>query len=268
MANAPATIPCVVLAGERPGGNALARAMHVAAGVLVDVAGKTAIERVLTAIRESRRISGGLLCGPLQAVVAQSAHLQALLAPGDMRWIAPGDGPAASMAAALQQLDSYPALVTTADHALLTGATIDLFCELALAQSADVVVGLVPYPCVIAAFPDTKRTVLQFRDGGFCGSNLFCVRTARGVQAILFWRKVEALRKKPWRVARHLGYLTLLRYLAGRLSSTEVFAQLSRKSGCTVTFVPLEVPRAAVDVDSVGDRELAERILLADRTAG
>lgn len=257
----------VVLAGERPGGNALARAMGVPAGILVDVAGKTAVERVFAAVRESRRIDGGLLCGPVAEIVADSAHLQALLAPGDIRWIAPGSGPAASTASALQQLDSWPALVTTADHALLTGATIDRFVELALAQSADLVVGLVPYPCVIAAFPDTKRTVLQFSDGGFCGSNLFCVRTERGLQAVLFWRRVEALRKRPWKIARELGYFTLLRYLLGRLGSAEAFARLSRKSGCHVAYVELDVARAAVDVDSVGDRELAERILLGDRQA-
>jgi len=262
---APETLRVVVLAGERPGGNALARAMRVPAGILVDVAGKTPVERVFMALRASTRVSGGLLCGPLPSIIADSALLQALLAPGDIHWMAPASGPAASMVAALQQLDSWPALVTTADHALLTGATIDRFVDLALTQPADLVVGLVPYACVIAAFPDTQRTVLQFSDGGFCGSNLFCVRTEHGLKAALFWRQVESLRKRPWKVARHLGYFTLLRYLLGRLSSADAFALLSRKAGCRVGYVPLDVARAAVDVDSVGDRELAECILLGDR---
>lgn len=265
MSAIPGTLRVVVLAGERPGGNPLARAMGVPAGILVDVAGKTPVERVFMALRESTRADGGLMCGPLQSIVADSAVLQALLAPGDIRWIAPASGPAASTVAALQQLDSWPALVTTADHALLTGATIDRFVDLALTPAADLVVGLVPYACVIAAFPDTQRTVLKFSDGGFCGSNLFCVRNEQGLKAVLLWREVEALRKRPWKVARHLGYLTLLRYLLGRLSSRDAFAVLSRKAGCRVGYVELEVPRAAVDVDSVGDRELAERILLGDR---
>lgn len=263
-----AKLAFVVLAGERPGGSPLALAMGVAAGVLVDVAGQTAIERVFAALRASSCTADGLLCGPLQSIVADSAHLQALLAPGDIRWMAPAAGPAASAVSALEQLDSYPALVTTADHALLTGAMIDAFCERALAQDADFVVGLVPYDCVRAAFPESKRTVLRFSDGGYCGSNLFCVRNERGLKALLFWRQVESLRKRPWKIARHLGLFTLLRYQLGRLRSADAFALLSRKAGCTLAFVALPIARAAVDVDSVADRELAEQLLLGDQQAG
>lgn len=263
-----AKLAFVVLAGERPGGSPLALAMGVAAGVLVDVAGQTAIERVFAALRASTFTANGVLCGPLQSIVADSTHLQALLAPGDIRWLAPATGPAASAVSALEQLDSYPALVTTADHALLTGAMIDAFCERALAQDADFVVGLVPYDCVRAAFPESKRTVLRFSDGGYCGSNLFCVRSERGLKALLFWRQVESLRKRPWKIARHLGLFTLLRYQLGRLRSADAFALLSRKAGCTLAFVELPIARAAVDVDSVADRELAEQLLLGDRQAG
>lgn len=262
-----AKLAFVVLAGERPGGSPLALAMGVAAGVLVDVAGQTAIERVFAALRASNCTADGLLCGPLQSIVADSAHLQSLLAPGDIRWLAPAAGPAASAVAALEQLDSYPALLTTADHALLTGAMIDAFCERALAQDADFVVGLVPYDCVRAAFPASKRTVLRFTDGGYCGSNLFCVRSERGLKALLFWRQVESLRKRPWKIARHLGLFTLLRYQLGRLRSADAFALLSRKAGCTLAFVELPLARAAVDVDSVADRELAEQLLLGDQQA-
>jgi len=258
----------VVLAGERPGGSALAQAMRVAAGVLVDVAGQTAIARVFAALRASTCTANGLLCGPARSIIEHSSHLQALLAPGDIRWLPPASGPAASAVAALAQLDSYPALLTTADHALLTGTTIDAFCERALASDADFVVGLVPYACVRAAFPESKRTVLRFADGGYCGSNLFCVRRERGIKALLFWREVEALRKRPWKIARHLGLLTLLRYQLGRLRSADAFAVLSRKAGCQVSFVELPIARAAVDVDSVADRELAEQILLRDQQAG
>lgn len=258
----------VVLAGERPGGSPLALAMGVAAGVLVDVAGQTAIERVFAALRASTCTADGLLCGPLQPIVADSTPLQALLAPGDIRWLAPASGPAASAVAALEQLDSYPALVTTADHALLTGTMIDAFCARALVPDADVVVGLVPYGCVHAAFPESRRTLLRFSDGGYCGSNLFCVRSARGLNALLFWSQVEALRKRPWKIARHLGLFTLLRYQLGRLRSAEAFALLSRKAGCTVTFVELPIARAAVDVDSVADRALAEQLLRGDQQAG
>jgi hypothetical protein len=255
------TMPFVVLAGERPGGNALARALGVPAGVLADVAGQTALSRVLAALRASRRVAGGVLCGPAAEVVATSAELERLLAPGDVRWMAPATGPAASAVAALEVVNRWPVLLTTGDHALLTGPLVDRFCDLAMDVPADIVVGLVPYDCVIAAFPDTHRTVLRFRDGGFCGSNLFLVRTRAGHEAILFWRRVEQLRKRPWRIARELGALTLLRYVARRLTVADAMNLISRRSGCRVGYVPVRQARIAVDVDTLADRDLAARIL-------
>lgn len=254
-------MPFVVLAGERPGGNALARALGVPAGVLADVAGQTALSRVLAALRASRRVAGGVLCGPAADVVAASTEIERLLAPGDVRWIAPVGGPAASAVAALEAVNRWPVLLTTGDHALLTGPLVDQFCDLAMEVPADIVVGLVPYECVIAAFPDTHRTVLRFRDGGFCGSNLFLVRTRSGREAILFWRRVEQLRKRPWRIARELGVLTLLRYVAGRLSIADALDRVSHRAGCRVGYVPLREARIAVDVDTLADRDLAARIL-------
>lgn len=267
-ASTPAPIPCVVLAGERPGGNALARALGVPAGVLVEVDGEACLARVVRALRESRSVAGGVLCGPRAEVVESSPLVRALLEAGDLRWLAPATGPAASAAAALDELGRFPALLTTGDHALLDGALIDRFCALAAPVDADIVVGLVPYDIVIQAFPDTRRTVLRFRDGGYCGSNLFLVRTPAGRAAILFWRRVEALRKKPWRMARELGLLTLVRYLLGLQTLPATLALLSRRAGCRVAHVALPEPRAAVDVDSLGDRDLAEGILRARRAGG
>jgi hypothetical protein len=265
---ATARMPCVVLAGERPGGNALARSLGVPAGVLVEVDGEACLARVVRALCESGSVAGGVLCGPREEIVASSPLVRELLRSGDLCWLAPATGPAASAAAALEALDRYPALLTTGDHALLDGAIIDRFCALATPVDADLVVGLVPYELVINAFPGTRRTVLRFRDGAYCGSNLFLVRTPAGRAAILFWRRVESLRKQPWRMARELGWLTLIRYLLGLQTLTATLALLSRRAGCRVAFVPLPEPRAAVDVDSLDDRELAERVLRSGHFSG
>lgn len=258
-------LPFVILAGERPGGSPLAQAMGVAAGVLVDVAGATALARVFQAVRGSARLHHGLLCGPSAEIADNSAEIRSLLGPGDIRWLAPESGPGASAVAALRQIDARPVLLTTGDHALLTPAIIDAFLGLAEVAADDLVVGLVPYARVRLAFPASRRTRLHFQDAEYCGSNLFLVRTERGLKAILFWRQVESLRKRPWKIARHLGVITLLRYLFGRLRVAAAFALLSGRSGCRVGFVEINEARAAVDVDSVADRELAEQLLLADR---
>jgi len=258
----------VVLAGERPGGGPLSKAADVAAGVLVPVAGKTAVARVIDTLQASPGIEDCLLCGPERSIAEKNDVIRELRSRDGVRWLAPGPGPAASTLAALETLDHYPALVTAGDHALLSTTILDgLFAGVA-DRHEDVLIGLVPYKIVRAAFPESRRTVLKFSDGGFCGSNLFVFRDRRGLGAVKFWRSVESDRKRPWRVARRLGLWTLLRYIAGRCPVAEAFRILSVKAGCRVGYVEVTDPAAAVDVDSVEDWRLAERILRKSQPGG
>ena len=59
-----ASISAVVLAGGRPGGSDFSRELELPAGVLAEVDGQTALERVIGALRASHCVDGGLLCGP------------------------------------------------------------------------------------------------------------------------------------------------------------------------------------------------------------
>ena len=230
----------VILAGERPGGSALTHTLGISASVMAPVAGKPALARVIQAVNESRLAHGGIICGPAAAA-----------------------GPAASALSALQELDHHPALLTAGDHALLSGDLVDEFCQQALSLESDFdfVIGLVPYQLVEAAWPGSRRTVLRFSDGGFCGSNLFAVLTPAGRKALSFWQQAEADRKHPWRIARRLGVVSLLRYLFRRTSLEGALQTLSTAADCRIGYVKVEHARAAVDVDTVEDQQLAERIL-------
>ena len=250
----------VVLAGERPGERGLGRDFGVAASVLVPLAGRASIARVIDAIRASYWVEGGVLCGPDRVVVDGSAILRELLAAGDFRWMRPDTGPSASAVAALAQVNR-PTIVTTGDHPLLTAETLDEFCRLACASPYDAVVGLVPYELVRSACPESRRTVLKFADGGYCGCNLFAILTPEGCCAPRFWQGVEADRKRPWRMAHRLGGRTLLRYLARRLSLDEALQALSERAGCRIGCVLLGDYAAAIDVDSVADWRLAQQLL-------
>ncbi len=259
----------VVLAGERPGGSALSRAFNVAASVMVPVAGKTALTRVLSAIGSSRQVRPGVICGPAANAVNADPALEQLLADSGFAWLAPESGPAASARAAVTAAGAYPVLLTAGDHALLQPAIIDEFCadvtELDARQAHDFVIGFVPYELVRNAWPQSKRTVLKFSDGRFCGSNLFAVLTPAGLRALAFWRQAENDRKRPWRIARRFGLPALARYLLRRLSLPAALASLSEAAGCRVGWVAVRHARAAVDVDSVEDQQLAEKILSCER---
>jgi GTP:adenosylcobinamide-phosphate guanylyltransferase len=258
----------VVLAGERPGGSALSRQLDLPAGVLVDVAGQPALQRVIDALGRSRETGGGVLCGPAEAVYRQHPQFDAILAGSGIEWAPPRAGPSESAEWAARKLNRFPLLLTTGDHALLTPGLVDDFCSRARRQDADAVVGLVPHARVSAVFPQSRRTVHRFRDGGYCGANLFALLNGNGMAGPRFWRQVEADRKKPWRIARRIGVAALLRYLLRRLTLEQALDALSEKMGCRIACVRIEDPRAAIDVDSVADRDLANAILGADAKTG
>jgi len=254
-------VPVVVLAGERPGGGLLARHFGVAANALVVVAGIPTIERVVTTLRQSRMVGEGLLCGPEQAVVESSVVFNRLLATGDYGWIAPRQNPAESALAAVDHLDRWPVLLTTADHALLTPQIVESFCAQASSGAADLVVGLAQFEAVQAAFPQSRRTILKFADGGRCGTNLFYLRSPAARHALVFWQALQSDRKRPLHMARRLGMGLLIRYSLGRLKVQQALDVIARQAGCTIGFVNVAEPRAAVDVDSVADHALAEQLL-------
>ena len=265
----------ILLAGERPGGNALAREFNLPVSVLIKVGTQICIQWVLDALQQSKRVGRGIMCGPSQEIVAASEVFGAALQKYPITWLAPENGPAASAKNALVSLAHYPALITTADHALLTSDIIDEFCEAVLEKNAqksekqglDFVVGLVPHDCVKRDYPETQRTLLRFRDGNFCGSNLFAVLNAKGANALALWQEVESERKTPWKIARRLSLAMMLKYVTGRLSLAEVFENLSRQSGCQVGYIRVNHARAAIDVDSKADWVLADALLSDTETA-
>lgn len=202
----------IVLAGERPSGGVLSQALGLPASVLVDVAGKPSLERVLEAITATKQAEAGLVCGPAPEVYHATPVLRQMVEAHGFQWLAPAQGPSASAIRAVEALRRFPLLITTGDHALLTPELIDGFCSQALAASGDVVVGLVPHALVEAAFPESRRTVQRYRDGAYCGSNLFAVLNGEGLHALRFWQAVEAERKRPWKIAHYAFTCSLKRH--------------------------------------------------------
>ena len=258
-------LAAVVLAGERPGGNALAQARHSTSSLTLDLNGRAVIDWTLSAVAASR-VQRIVLVGP-GAEALEHASVTPWLARCDLERVAPAAGPAASAVLGADVVGSYPLLLTAADHALLQGEWIDEFCAQAQATAsatgADLVVGLVDYARVRARFPDSRRTLLKFSDGACCGSNLFWLATPKAKQLLELWSEFEALRKQPWKIASGIGLGVCVRYLLGRLSSEQAFAALSHRAGARVTCVKLVHAELAVDVDSVADLELAQQVLRA-----
>ena len=251
----------IVLAADRGPDDPVARAAGVPCKSLTPVDGTPMIFRVLGALAASREVGERILCGPPKAVLDQEPKLGDLIASGEVKWFENQATPSLSAYHVMQILpEKNPILLTTADHALLSAPIVDHFCSEARASGCDVVVAVALHEAVIAALPGTQRTATHLRDGAYCGCNLFAFLTPRSRVAANFWRQVENQRKKPLRVVKVLGWMAIFRYLLGRLTLAESLARISRRLGLKAGAVIMPFPKAAVDVDSVNDWRLVERI--------
>ena len=179
------------MAGSRGTADPVAAATGVANKVLAPVAGVAMLERVLRTLRANQWVGRIVVCG-LDPALANDFRARDGDGPA-IEHVRGDHTPSASAAAAIRELGlAPPVLITTADHPLLSAATLDAFCQRATAMNADATFGLVPAGIVRAAFPGVKRTVFRFRDGGFCGCNLYALLSAKGYDALREWASVEA----------------------------------------------------------------------------
>ena len=252
----------IILAGARPTGDPVAEAAGVPCKAFIPVGGRPMVLRVLDALDASRQIGTRILCGPPQESIEQQPDLKARIAEGRLKWVAGQSTPSLSTHHVLQSLsDNTPVLVTTADHALLSTQIIDYFCTEALKAGCDVAVGLASYRKVISAFPETRRTALKFRDGSYCGCNLFGFLNPQSYRAAQFWRRIERERKNPLKMMRILGWRPVLRYLVGKMSLNDALGYLSKQMGLRAGAVMLPFPEAAVDVDTVEDWKFVQALI-------
>jgi len=250
---------CVILAGDRERTDPLRRHSASRCKALIPIQGTPMIHRVITALQEADCVSSVSLSGPEAQDLDSDSTLNRWLAEKSIRWSPPEASPSTSAYNFLQELpEATPALITTADLPMLTPEIVEHFCHQAADGDCDVLVGLAPYNMIQAAYPKMRKTVLRFREGGYCGCNLFAFMTPKGREVASFWRRIERQRKKPLLVIGLLGWWAILRYKLGFLSLDAALTRLSKKLGLKLGVVILPYPHAAVDVDSVLDYELVQ----------
>jgi len=255
------SIDALILAGSRGPTDPVAALGGVVHKALAPIAGRPMLSYVLDAVHAVPEVARIYVC------IDPETDLAAIAASSPVAFsrIAPAPSPAASLMTALSAIDgTAPLLVTTADHPLLTPEMIRFFLERA-PEAADVSVGLASAETVQTAFPEGRRTFYRLAGRGYSGCNLFLARKPGAIRVAKYWRRVETHRKKPFRMAREIGFRILLRYAFNRLDLKAAFRHVSRLTGARIAPVILPFAEAATDVDKRSDYELVSRILAARR---
>ena len=261
-APAPATFTAVILAGDRGPSDPICRATGAAHKCLAEVAGTTMLERVATALMDSPGIGRIAVVLKDPGVLDQLEGLAPMVQEGRLSAFPAAGSPSRSVLAALASLeDSYPVLVTTADHALLNRKMVDHFCRESAAADADVTAGVTASRVLLSRYPRSRRTYLKFRDERYSGSNLFAFMTPAGKAAAEIWLRAEQQRKRPWRVAAVFGPVLLVSYLLRLLSLDAAMERISKRLGIKVAAVKMPFAEAAIDVDKPEDLQLVAEIL-------
>lgn len=237
----------LILAGQREGVvDPLCDAAGVSHKAEIPVAGIPMLDRVVAALGKAGLEDKLYISGYSGSALTQVSN---------------GKGPADSVALGLQEIDQYPCLVTTCDHALLTADMVQSFIEGAEEAGTDICVGLATETTIQAEYPETQRTYIRFSDEAVSGCNLFYIANEDGLKAIAFWQSVQHLRKNPLKLAKKVGVGIGLKYAAGRLSLRSAFDYAADRIGISAAPVLLPYAEAAIDVDKPSDLELVEEIL-------
>ncbi|MBL8631134.1 MAG: nucleotidyltransferase family protein [Rhodospirillaceae bacterium] len=238
----------LILAGRRaPTGDGLNGTQLKA---LMPISGTPMIDRVIKTVSASKYVKRIIVSGP-----------SSLGTWTNVTFVPTGTSPANSILQFLEnRTDNEPVFVTTADHPLLTTEMVDHFLSGAMKSDTDLVVGMVDKNLVKTKYA-TSRTGYKFRDGVWKSCNLFACMTPHVAKMVHFWQFVEKNRKKPLRVVRAFGLWTLISVLLGRWNLRQALSQAGARIGITVEPVIMPWPEAAIDVDTMDDKALAESIL-------
>jgi len=244
------SVSVLILAGQREGVvDPLCAEAGVERKAIIPVNGKPMIDYVLDALSAAR--------------LNLPFHVSGFGADYDTRLTQSpsAPGPAGSAYAALTDDISFPCLMTTCDHPLLSRDMLEIFIAKANESGADFCVGFAQKSVIQPAYPDVKRTYWNFSDTPVSGCNLFYIANEQGLAAIEFWKQAQHLRKQPIKLARTVAWGLLFKYLLGRLTLTEAFAYVSKRLNIAAAPILIPIPEAAIDVDKPSDKELVERIL-------
>lgn len=251
----------LLLAGQRPGVDPLAAHFGATWKALVPVRGEPMLSRVARSLLETSKIDRIVILAQTPAALTAHPGCAWLAREPRIDFASSAASISQSVGAAIGTAASWPVLVTTADHALLTPAMIDEF--LGGVGDADLAVAMVERANLLGRYPGNRRTWLKFRGGAYSGANLFALTGERARAALDLWAGVEQDRKKGWKLVAAFGPMLLVRALTRTITLQAGLAAAGRRLGLTARAVVLSQPEAAIDVDKPADHELAESILSA-----
>lgn len=252
----PRSVPAVVLAGGKARPDFVEKT-GLTNRALISIEGRTMLERVAAALRESPSIGEILVVGDLPAA---SAYRSVSDHGGFVENI---------IAGADASPPSEYMLLCTADVPFLTAEAVEDLVERGSALGADIVYPVVSVAVCYRRFPGIKRTSVKLREGEFTGGNLVLARPEFIKQQREHLTQAYAARKSPIKTALMLGIGTTMRFAfslalwPGLINIPLLESKVSKVLDGTARALVSPFPELATDIDRIEDLEAIGALLPA-----
>ncbi len=238
---------CVVVAGGIPGPeDPLYAYTQGRPKALLDMEGRTMLERVMDALQTASHVERLVVVGldgdlgmrfqrPVDVFLPDHGSMVANVLAG-VKWLR-RDRP-----------DIEAVLFCTADIPTTTGAIVDEFIDRCRPFDAGVYYILVTKEAMESRFPASNRTYVKFKGVDAAGGDMAVASVAVADANEELWETLSNARKHAWKLARIVGFSTLVKYLTRRLSLDDV----TRKAASIINY-PVEIvldPPAELAMDA------------------
>jgi|Deesub1362A_J573_1020465.scaffolds.fasta_scaffold01099_11 GTP:adenosylcobinamide-phosphate guanylyltransferase len=159
-------------------------------------------------------------------------------------------------------------LVVSSDIPMVTPKAIKDFLELTRHKDADLYYPIISKEDNDKKFPGVKRTYVKLKDGTFTGGNLFLLKPRIIQKCLIQAEKILANRKKPWRIAKILGWMFVIKLLLGTLDIAQLEKRASKVLGIKVLGIKSSYPEIGTDVDKPSDIEIVKRYMAGKSIEG
>jgi GTP:adenosylcobinamide-phosphate guanylyltransferase len=233
-------------------------AQHVGTSnkALIPFEGRTILERVIEALRESGRVRRIAVTGP-QEVHAAGAKADMILPPGET-------GPDNIMrgldALAKQPEPPKKVLVVTTDLPFLTPEIVNRFID-QCPTDVDITVPLVSKAEFQQRFPDCECSFIRLRDDTWTAGCMYILDVQALRNAKPYIDKIFEVRKSKVGMAKLLGAGFLYKFLTKTLTVPDVERKIVTMLHCSGKAVMHSPPELAYDIDDLADYEYAMKHL-------
>ena len=229
---------------------------------LISLNGMAMIERVIRAVANTEPIKRIYVSIEDPQILREVSQVSDWLDDGTILPIKSEGNLAQSLINAVQQIpEPYPLIFTAGDNALHTSEMLTYFCAKVSGSDADAHMAITRAQLILDKYPKGARAFHRLRDDAYSSCNLYAATNEVGMRGVKPFATGGQFGKKPWRIAKGFGLLTLLLYKIRWLSLAGAMDRISKVIKAKAEAVLMPWAEGPIDVDSPRDFDLVTEIL-------